>query len=329
MGNFQQKPDDLTLEECPEAFVKMNEGDFDLIMALAYQGVWHICEQIFGYLNYESVENCRKVSKLWNKSLERIALVKFIEEFGDRNVEEQKRWEEEKLDPENKVSTIFPGWQKAAKKYGVKVSLIILARRNGKCCSHLVHEAAENGFVKLIEFILRTSFDMNAKDKRGITAWHYACQNGRTETARLIIQSSKDFGIDLNAKSTIGRTAWDEACKYGQTEIVQLIIKNSKDFGIDLSAARAFHLACKYGQTEIVQLIIKNSKDFGIDLSDATAFHLACEYGQTETAKLIIQNSKHFGIDLNAKNNNYGALCRGAGTALHSACTHGKRETAQ
>ena len=32
----------------------MKIGDFDLIMALANQGLWHIYEQIFGYLNYET-----------------------------------------------------------------------------------------------------------------------------------------------------------------------------------------------------------------------------------------------------------------------------------
>ena len=67
-------------QECQEA-------NFDLIMTLANQGLWHICEQIFGYLNYETVENCRKVSELWNKSLERIALITFLQDFGDRHVE--------------------------------------------------------------------------------------------------------------------------------------------------------------------------------------------------------------------------------------------------
>ena len=91
---MMEKPDDLTLEECQEAFAmlrlhkaKMNKANFDLIMTLANQGLWHICEQIFGYLNYETVENCRKVSELWNESLERIALVKFLQEFGDKLME--------------------------------------------------------------------------------------------------------------------------------------------------------------------------------------------------------------------------------------------------
>ena len=281
---FRQKPNDVTLEECPEAFAllrwKMNKGNFDLIMTLANKGLWHICEQIFGYLNYETLEYCRKVSKLWNESLERIALIKFIEEFADREVE-----------PKNtKKSTIIPGWKKAAQKYGVKASIddledIIdslqeLARENGKCVEYPVHVAAINGDVKLMEFFLRTSFDMNTKGDFGYTAFHEACFHGQTEIAQLIIQSSKEFCIDLNAKDDNGSTAWHSACNYGRTETAQLIIKNSKEFGIDLNdkdntGKTALHWACEYGQKETVQMILKNWKEFGIDIKAQN------EYGET------------------------------------------------
>ena len=72
--------------------------------------------------------------------------------------------------------------------------------------------------------------DLNAKDKRGGTAWHWACHHGQTETAKLIIQSSKDFGIDLNAKDNRGETAWREACLNGRTEIAQFNYSTFKRF---------------------------------------------------------------------------------------------------
>ena len=77
---------------------------------------------------------------------------------------------------------------------------------------------------------------MNAKDNIGRTAWHRACQNGKTITAQLIIQSSKDFGIDLNAKDDNGWTALHAACLNGKTETVQMILKIWKEFGIDIKA---------------------------------------------------------------------------------------------
>lgn len=175
--------------------------------------LWHLRDHIFENLSHEDVLNCRRVCKYWNESLRRLSDVKFIQEFGERDVEETNE----------KMSIVIPGWKNAAQKYGVqasmddiekvKDSLKNLAEGKGKCVRYPVHEAARNGYVKLMEFILKTSFDMNTKDGRGWTAWHWACENGQTETAQLIIQNSEEFDIDLNAKSSNGSTALHLACK--------------------------------------------------------------------------------------------------------------------
>merc|ERR1712062_297035 len=245
--------------------------------------------------------------------LRRLSDVKFIQEFGERVVE----------DTNKKLSTIIPEWKNAAQKYGVqasmddiekvKDSLKKLARGKDKCVQYPVHEVAENGDVKLMEFILKTSFDMNAKDRWGWTALHLACLYGRIETAQLIIQNSKNFVIDLNAKDDFGRTAWHLACKYGKTETAQVIIKNSKNFDIDLNAKdehgdTALHKAIYNGETETVQLFIKNSKDCDIALNAKnddgdTALHRACFNSRTETVQMILKNWKEFGIDIKAQNN--------------------------
>ena len=135
----------------------------------------------------------------------------------------------------------------------------------------------------------------------------------KTETAKLIIQSSKDFGIDLNAKDNDGNTALHWACRFGLTEIAQLLIQSSKDFGIDLNAKNdngltALHEACIDGQTETVQLLIQFSKEFGIDLNAKdndgwTALHWACNSGRTETIQIILKIWREFNIDIKAQNN--------------------------
>merc|ERR1712062_54298 len=224
--------------------------------------------------SHEDVLNCRRVCKYWNESLRRLSDIKFIKEFGDRDV----RYTNEKL------STIIPGWKIAAQKYGVQASMddiekVIdslkkLARGKGKC-DYLdyfsVHTAAQDGDVKLMEFILKASFYMNTKNSWGCTVWHDACYYGKKVTAQLIIKNSKDFGIDLNAKNDNGDTALHFACCNGETDTAQLIIHYSKDFVIDLNATdnsgwTAWHMACYNGQTEIVQMILKNWKEFGIDI---------------------------------------------------------------
>merc|ERR1712062_324962 len=76
----------------------------------------------------------------------------------------------------------------------------------------------------------------NTKNNRGETALHWACINGKTETAQLIIQNSKIFDIDPNATDDEGATALHRACFNGETETVQMILKNWKEFGIDIKA---------------------------------------------------------------------------------------------
>ena len=248
------------------------------------------------------------------ESSERITLVKLLQDFGDREVENTNE----------KVSTIFPWWKKAVTEYGIqariedlheiKDSLNELVRENGNCCKYPVHEAAMLGAVKLIEFMLSNSYDLNTKDHFGRTPWiALTCGRGKTETASLFIQSSKDFGIELNAQDIYGNTAWHYACRDGTTEIAKLIIQLSKDFGIDLNVkdnigSSGLHLACFYGRTETVQTIMESSKDFDINLNvknnmGRTPFHEACFRGKTETVQIMIKNWKEFCVDIKALDN--------------------------
>merc|ERR1712004_4855 len=102
--------------------------------------LWHLRNQIFEDLSHEDVLNCRRVCKYWNESLRRLSDVKFIQEFGERVVE----------DTNEKLSTLIPGWKNAAQKYGVQASmddiekvkdlLKKLARGKGKCINWNVPE---------------------------------------------------------------------------------------------------------------------------------------------------------------------------------------------
>ena len=145
--------------------------------------LWHLRDHIFGFLNHKTVVNCRKVCKFWNEPLERTSYVKFLQEFGDRKV----RY----ILENKKVSIHIPGWQDAVKKYGAQASikdlqeiadsLRELVPQLQDCCP--VDLIAENGYVKLMEFILTTSDDVFGKD-----IWDYACEN-LTETAKLMIEN--------------------------------------------------------------------------------------------------------------------------------------------
>ena len=233
------------LEDCQEAQQWM-----ELIMR--NQGLWHIPEQIFGYLNYETMEICRKVSELWNESLEKMALVKFLQEFGDI-----KNYPGDTI-----VSTIIPEWKKAVKKYGAKSSIEDLQQIKDSLGEILdetdkwifmepAHKAAEIGALKLLEFFLSIPYDMNSHDYIQSTVFSVACENGQIECVKLLIDATSD----LNARDMHGGTAFHWACRSGQAETVKLLIKISTEYGIDLNARdndgiTALNWACQDAETD-------------------------------------------------------------------------------
>ena len=77
------------------------------------ENLWHIQEQIFGYLDHETVEICLKVCQSWNATFKKFSYNKFCEEFGEKEIGYSGKT----------VSTFIPGWRKAFKKYGAQASI--------------------------------------------------------------------------------------------------------------------------------------------------------------------------------------------------------------
>ena len=226
----------------------MENQNFDLIMALADRE-WDNVELIFEFLDHDTVEICRKVSKYWEKSLEKMSRVKFLEEFGHKNV--CRRIE--------KVSEIIPGWQRAVKKFAARatnedlievqkaVTKLVMEddkclnrHKKSLCMSDPVHRAARDGDVKLLKLFLMTSYDMNTRARKsgGLTTFHSACKFGSTEVVQLFFQYSKEHEIDLNTRDYFGRTVLHSACDRGNVGTVRLIMNNLKEFAIDIKNAQ-------------------------------------------------------------------------------------------
>ena len=295
------------------------------------EGLWHLVEHIFGYLDYKTVVKCRKVSKLWHESLEWIALVKFLLEFGDA-LGEYHRYV--KRDPEQKVLTIISEWKKGVQNYErtgsiedlreLKDSLEQSMEVNGKFCNHPIKNAVSN--FKLLKFLFSTSYS--------VEAFHLACESDNVEAVKWILANLKEnSGFDLNARNDSRRTAFHTACNMNKTEIVKILLDFTKENDtIDLNARcnyerTAFHLACRHGNTKTVNMILAFSKENGaIDLNARddngwTPLHMSCYWDQAEIVQLILDFSKeNGGIDLNARDED-------GETAFHLARGYGNMKT--
>ena len=60
--------------------------------------------------------------------------------------------------------------------------------------------------------------------------------HGHSKLAELILQKSAEHNIDLNAKDKNGKTAFHFASKFGYLYIMKMLAKNSEKLRIDLMA---------------------------------------------------------------------------------------------
>ena len=300
-------------------------------------GLLHLSEQIFGYLNHETLEVCRKVSRHWDELLERPSHVKYLEEFGDEEVEVELEepvyyymdvivyggdgeitYRAKRI--EVSVKDFMSGWNKAVKNFVKTASLEDLkeVKESMERCledkgfPYPAHFAVKHGALKLMQLFFLTEYDFNDN-----VVLHYACVVDQTELVKLMIQSSRELFIDLNQKNEDGYTAFRMAVLFGKTEIARLMIQFSKEFDIDLDAGdhgaglagfdhrrSLFHYAVTR-EVEMVELMIRSSKEFDIslnsrDASGTTPFQHACEFAKDkENVKLMINLSKEYDIDLN------------------------------
>ncbi|CAG9821966.1 unnamed protein product [Phaedon cochleariae] len=83
----------------------------------------------------------------------------------------------------------------------------------GTCLINSVQSA------NLCDFLLKNNADVNARDIQNKTALHYAIQEHRLETTRLLLKS----GANYNAKSRYGDDALQMACLKGATRIFEYL----------------------------------------------------------------------------------------------------------
>lgn len=133
-----------------------------------------------------------------------------------------------------------------------------------------LHIAAVNSAVEEVEFTgtvadyLRQGMSIDAKDKIGKTALHYAIECRCSYKVRILLQN----GADATARDNFGKNALYRAIESNKCIIVDLILSSGVDPTACLHDGRTpLHLASWLGHARIVQILNKYGVDF--DLLDA------------------------------------------------------------
>uniref|UniRef100_A0A8D2PHG9 K Homology domain-containing protein n=1 Tax=Zosterops lateralis melanops TaxID=1220523 RepID=A0A8D2PHG9_ZOSLA len=115
-------------------------------------------------------------------------------------------------------------------------------------CSTPLMEAAQEGHLELVKYLLAAGANVHATTATGDTALTYACENGHTDVADVLLQA----GADLEHESEGGRTPLMKAARAGHLCTVQFLI--SKGANVNRATANNDHtvvsLACA-GVTEL------------------------------------------------------------------------------
>ncbi|XP_056372521.1 ankyrin repeat and KH domain-containing protein 1 isoform X2 [Hyla sarda] len=159
-------------------------------------------------------------------------------------------------------------------------------------CSTPLMEAAQEGHLELVKYLLSAGANVHAATATGDTALTYACENGHTDVAEALLQA----GADLEHESEGGRTPLMKAARAGHLCTVQFLI--SKGANINHATANNDHtvvsLACAGGHLAVVELLLAKGADPTHRLKDGSTMLIeAAKGGHTNVVSYLLDYPKN------------------------------------
>ena len=123
---------------------------------------------------------------------------------------------------------------------------------NGNAIIQL-HKATKEGYLNIVSSLIEEGVeDINAKDKDGRTALHFACINGNID----IVKYLHEHRADINAKDNWEFTPLHWATEKGHFNIVKYLIEQNCDIHAkDLIGKTALNLATEKQQSNIISYL--------------------------------------------------------------------------
>lgn len=147
--------------------------------------------------------------------------------------------------------------------------------------------AAQNGNIKVINYLISKKLNLNIVDKYGVSALGYAIGNEQIKTAQQLI----DKGISLDtACSEEQKNILVCAIEVNSKELVQLIAdKNKKLIQMQDSAGNTpLHIAAETSTSDILAILIKSGADLKAkNKKGEIPYDLAKQMNLQENMKLL------------------------------------------
>ncbi|VDI28889.1 Hypothetical predicted protein [Mytilus galloprovincialis] len=151
-------------------------------------------------------------------------------------------------------------------------------------------EAANEGFVDIVEFLIKMDCKVNKIDSFDRSALYKACEGGYQDIVEILLNHDADASLYPENDSS----PLHMACKTGNAYIVKLLLAKNVDVcKLDRDDTSPLYEACKNGNVNIVKLILTN--DTNVNVSDRwmefCPLHVACQAGNLDVVKLLLENN--------------------------------------
>ncbi len=155
---------------------------------------------------------------------------------------------------------------------------------------------------QLITHIDQIPVDLLPLDKKdaantdGMTALHFAAQNGNTEVVKYLIEN----GADIEAQDTIlSRSPMHLAAENGNLDCVKYLAEQGADLlDKDSYGATALHYAAKNNRLDIIKYLVSKKMDYTAkDVRGWTAMHYAACGGSIEIVRYLLAK----GLNINER----------------------------
>lgn len=148
-----------------------------------------------------------------------------------------------------------------------------------------LHYAAHHGFTQIVADLLTAGAEIDAKTIFGETALHYASLQGNTETIKLLLAKK----ADRDAQATNGWTPLHYASWHGHLEAAAILVVGKANTALTCAGNNTpLHFAVWRNHVKVASLLIFNGAPLTtVNSSGATALHHAAYKGNLTLVELL------------------------------------------
>lgn len=150
-----------------------------------------------------------------------------------------------------------------------------------------LHFAAQNGDKAIVQFLLENGADIKAQDMLfSRTALHFAAENGDLDTVKYLAE----HGADIQDKDDFGATAFHYAAKNNRLDVVKYLVSKKMDYTAkDVRGWSAMHYAAEGGGIDVMKYLLAKGLNINeLNKAGRTPLFFAREH--RELRKFMIEN---------------------------------------